>query len=421
MPLNSDKGNDTSDVSHVSFQQSSQGAEFIERGGPDYRPTMLALFLGAFSTFALLYCVQPMLPILSEAFGIDPASTSLVLSVSTGMLAVGLLITGPLSDALGRKKMMSLALLSASALTIGAAFMQHWGTILVMRSLAGLAMAGLCGVAMAYLNEEIHPSFVGVSMGLYIGGNAIGGMSGRLISGVMVDFVNWRVTLATMGIISLISALAFMKMLPASRHFEPRKLSIANLAGAFRLHFRDAGLPWLFLEAFLLMGSFVTLFNYIVYRLLEAPYHFSQTVIGLLSIVYLSGIYSSAWAGGLADRLGRSRVFWVFVVVMLAGLALTLASPVVLIMVGMLIFTFGFFAAHSIASGWVGQRATQARGQASSLYLFSYYLGSSLAGTLGGTFWDMAGWNGVAAFIAALLLLALLVGLRLRRLSIEGS
>ncbi|GHC29643.1 MFS transporter [Kushneria pakistanensis] len=392
-------------------------APFIERGGPEYRPTMLALFLGAFSTFALLYCVQPMLPILSDAFGIDPASTSLVLSVSTGMLAVGLLMTGPVSDALGRKKMMSLALLSASALTIGAAFMQHWGAILVMRALAGLSMAGLCGVAMAYLNEEIHPSFIGVSMGLYIGGNAIGGMSGRLISGVMVDFVHWRVTLATMGIISLISAIAFMKMLPPSRHFVPRQLSVANLAGAFRLHFRDAGLPWLFLEAFLLMGSFVTLFNYIVYRLLEAPYHFSQTVIGLLSIVYLSGIYSSAWAGGLADRLGRPRTFWVFIVVMLAGLGLTLASPVIMIMIGMLIFTFGFFAAHSIASGWVGQRATQARGQASSLYLFSYYLGSSLAGTLGGAFWTMGGWNGVVAFITALLLIALLAGLRLRRLT----
>lgn len=34
----------------------------------------------------------------------------------------------------------------------------------------------------------------------------------------------------------------------------------------------DAGLPWLFLEAFLLMGAFVTMFNYIGYRLLADPY-----------------------------------------------------------------------------------------------------------------------------------------------------
>ncbi|MFC0266639.1 MFS transporter [Kushneria aurantia] len=394
-----------------------QQGDYIERGMPGYRPTMMALFLGAFSTFALLYCVQPMLPILSAAFGIDPARTSLALSMSTALLAVGLLVTGPVSDALGRKPMMTLSLLLASGFTLAAAAMPQWGGVLVMRALAGLSMAGLCGVAMAYLNEEIDPRFVGVSMGLYIAGNAIGGMSGRLISGVLVDFVSWRVTLTVMGVIALLSAIAFMKMLPPSRHFEPRALSPANLLEAWRLHFRDPGLPLLFLEAFLLMGGFVTLFNYIVYRLLEAPYHFSQTVIGLLSVVYLAGVYSSGWAGSLADRLGRPRVFWIFVLVMLAGLLLTLASPTALILIGMLVFTFGFFAAHSLASAWVGQRARYARGQASSLYLFSYYLGSSLAGTLGGLFWYRWAWPGVVAFIAALLVLALVIGLRLRRLA----
>lgn len=391
--------------------------EYTQRGGPGYRPTMLALFLGAFSTFALLYCVQPMLPILSEAFGIDPARTSLALSVATGMLAVGLLITGPLSDALGRKAMMSFSLLLAAVLTLGAAAMPEWHGVLLLRALAGLAMAGLCGVAMAYLNEEIDPRHIGVSMGFYISGNAIGGMSGRLIGGVLVDFTSWRITLAVMGAIALIAALVFIKTLPPSRHFTPRRLSPANLASAFRLHFQDAGLPWLFLEAFLLMGSFVTLFNYIVYRLLEPPYDFSQTLIGLLSVVYLAGIYSSGWAGALADRLGRGQVFWMFIAMMLGGLLLTLFSPVILILAGMVVFTFGFFAAHSVASGWVGQRATQARGQASSLYLFSYYLGSSIAGTVGGAFWTLGSWPGVSLFLAALLLLALAVGLRLRRLS----
>ncbi|MGL4119233.1 MFS transporter, partial [Escherichia coli] len=52
-------------------------------------------------------------------------------------------------------------------------------------------------------------------------------------------------------------------------------------------------------------------------------------------------------------------------------------------------------------------------GQASSLYLFSYYLGSSIAGTLGGVFWHNYGWNGVGAFIALMLVIALLVGTRL--------
>ncbi|MDP0919173.1 MFS transporter, partial [Klebsiella pneumoniae] len=90
----------------------------------------------------------------------------------------------------------------------------------------------------------------------------------------------------------------------------------------FVMHFKDAGLPWLFLEAFLLMGAFVTMFNYIGYRLLADPYDLSQAVVGLLSLVYLSGIYSSAKIGSLADRLGRRRVLWATIVLMLAGIAL---------------------------------------------------------------------------------------------------
>ena len=85
------------------------------------------------------------------------------------------------------------------------------------------------------------------------------------------------------------------------------------------------------------------------------------------------------------------------------------------IFAGMLLFSAGFFAAHSVASSWIGPRAKRAKGQASSLYLFSYYLGSSIAGTLGGVFWHNYGWNGVGAFIALMLVIALLVGTRLHR------
>ncbi|HHJ4328409.1 TPA: MFS transporter, partial [Klebsiella pneumoniae] len=82
---------------------------------------------------------------------------------------------------------------------------------------------------------------------------------------------------------------------------------------------------------------------------------------------------------------------------------------------GILLFTFGFFAAHSLASSWVGRRALQARGQAAALYLFCYYLGSSLAGTAGGLFWQGLRWPGVSLFIAGLLALALLISLQLTR------
>lgn len=389
---------------------------YIEKGTPMFIRTVLALFSGGFATFALLYCVQPMMPLLSKEFSINAAQSSLILSVATGLLAIGLLITGPISDRIGRKSVMVAALFAASVCTIASAMMPTWQGVLVLRALVGLSLSGLAAVAMTYLSEEIHPKHIGLAMGLYIAGNAIGGMCGRLITGVLIDFVSWHTAMLVIGGLALIAAAVFWRILPESRNFRPRSLHPRSLLDGFTMHFRDAGLPLLFLEAFVLMGAFVTLFNYIGYRLLAEPYHLDQAFVGLLSVVYLSGIYSSAKVGALADKLGRRKMLWATIALMLAGLTLTMATPLWLVVLGMLVFTFGFFGAHSVASSWIGRRALKAKGQASSLYLFSYYAGSSVAGTAGGVAWHLAGWNGIGLFIGGLLVVALLVAVKLARL-----
>ncbi|MBK5014198.1 MFS transporter [Pantoea sp. S62] len=394
-------------------QASVAAAGYIRRGTPAFMRVTLALFSAGLATFALLYCVQPILPVLSQQFGVSPATSSLSLSISTGLMALGLLVTGPLSDAIGRKSVMVTALMLAAICTLISATMTSWHGILIMRALMGLSLSGVAAVGMTYLSEEMDARVVAFSMGLYISGNSIGGMSGRLLSGVLTDLLSWRIAVAVIGCFSLASALMFWKILPASRHFRPITLRPRNLLINFRLHWRDPGLPWLFAEGFLLMGAFVTLFNYIGYRLLDAPWHLSQAVVGLLSVVYLTGSWSSPKAGALTTRLGRGPVMLGATAIMLLGLLVTAFDSLWLILPGMMLFTAGFFAAHAVASGWIGPRARRARGQASSLYLFSYYVGSSVAGTLGGLFWHNFGWSGITLFISVLLILALLVAWRL--------
>ncbi|KGD78096.1 MFS transporter [Pantoea vagans] len=394
-------------------QASVAAAGYIRRGTPAFMRVTLALFSAGLATFALLYCVQPILPVLSQQFGVSPATSSLSLSISTGLMALGLLVTGPLSDAIGRKSVMVTALMLAAICTLISATMTSWHGILIMRALMGLSLSGVAAVGMTYLSEEMDARVVAFSMGLYISGNSIGGMSGRLLSGVLTDLFSWRIAVAVIGCFSLASALMFWKILPASRHFRPITLRPRNLLINFRLHWRDPGLPWLFAEGFLLMGAFVTLFNYIGYRLLDAPWHLSQAVVGLLSVVYLTGSWSSPKAGALTSRLGRGPVMLGATAIMLLGLLVTAFDSLWLILPGMMLFTAGFFAAHAVASGWIGPRARRARGQASSLYLFSYYVGSSVAGTLGGLFWHNFGWSGITLFISVMLILALLVAWRL--------
>jgi len=206
------------------------------------------MFAAGFATFAQIYCVQPLMPVLSRDFGLDAARTSLVLSVTSALLACGLVVTGPLSDAVGRKPVMGCAMIGAALCALGTAVMPTWTGLLVMRALVGLCLSGVVAVAMTYLSEEIHPQVLGFAMGLYIGGNAIGGMAGRLIVGVIVDFVSWRVAVGTMGALALIAAVVFWRNVPPSRHFRPTPLRVAELMEGFRLHLRDAALPWLFLQ-----------------------------------------------------------------------------------------------------------------------------------------------------------------------------
>lgn len=187
---------------------------YIEKGTPMFMRTVLALFSGGFATFALLYCVQPMMPLLSREFSINAAQSSLILSVATGLLAIGLLITGPISDRIGRKPVMVAALFAAALCTMASAMMPSWQGVLVMRALVGLSLSGLAAVAMTYLSEEIHPQHIGLAMGLYIGGNAIGGMCGRLIVGVLIDFVSWHTAMLVIGGLALIAAAVFWKILP---------------------------------------------------------------------------------------------------------------------------------------------------------------------------------------------------------------
>lgn len=389
----------------------------IHAGSPAFKRINRAMVFGGFSTFALLYCVQPLMPLLAHQFTLTPAQSSLALSVSSFALALSLLFSSVVSDRIGRKPMMVAAMMGGAVLTVASAFAQDFAQLLVLRALLGVALGGMPAIAMAYLGEEIEPASLGLSMGLYIGGSAFGGMAGRVITSVLSDFYSWRVALAVMGVAGLYAAWEFRRSLPASQNFKQGQRGLAALMTGVRQHLSDPGLPWLFALAFLLMGCFVSLYNYIGYRLLGPAYGLSQSGVGLLSALYLLGIFSSVWAGRLADRLGRRNVLWLVMAVMLGGLLLTLASSLIAIVLGMGLFTFGFFASHSVASSWVGRRAQEPKALASAIYLFFYYLGSSVLGSFCGTVWSAAGWPGVVALLGGTLCVGFVIGVKLRGLA----
>lgn len=372
-----------------------------ETGG--LRRMSLAMFGAGFANFSILYCVQPLLPAFAQSFGLGAAQASLALSITTGIIAFGVLATSALSDAYGHRRLMIVSLIASALATLLAAAAPTWGGLVAARALIGVTMSAFLPAAMAYLAEETPPQSVGMAVGLYIGGSAFGGMLARMIAGVLAEFGSWRLSLAVVGAASLAAAALLPRLLPPAAHFTPRPLALRAAGEAFRDHLRSAFLRPLFLAGLLLMGAFVTIFNYVGFHLMEPPFLLGQAAVGMIFAVYPIGSLGSTWLGALAGRGRRERVFLLAVIVMAAGVAMTLANSLVAAVAGMAVMTFGFFGAHSIATSWVGVRATTARAQASSLYLAFYYLGSSLVGTLGGYCWDHGGWSGVVAATGAMI------------------
>lgn len=382
-------------------------------GDPEYRKLSVALFAAGLATFALLYSTQPLLPQLVDAFHVSTSQSAFSVSFATFGLGLALLIAGPASEVLGRTNLMRWSVAATSVFALLSAFAPTWHLLLALRGLQGIAMAGLPAVAMAYLREEVHQDSHARASGLYIAGTAVGGMAGRLIAGGLSDLGGWRFATAGIAVVGVLCAAVVWLLLPASRNFHP---SAARPHDLFRV-LRDPALLALYGIAATAVGAFVAVYNGAVFRLSGSPYELSAGAAGLVFCVYLLGSAGSATAGTLADRYGRRAVVPVGCLITLAGVAITLAAPLPLIVLGLAVMTAGFFAVHGVASGWVPARAHASgvgTGQASSMYLFAFYLGSSVFGGLAGTAWSRAEWTGVAGEAGVLFVVTLILAILLR-------
>ncbi|MEI9984054.1 MAG: MFS transporter [Aliidongia sp.] len=365
----------------------------IEAGTPEFRRTNLAMFAAGFSTFALLYCVQPLMPVFTEAFSVSPAASSLTVSLTTGALSVKIVIAGSLSESWGRKRIMCWSMAASALLTLVGAAATSFHQLLLLRLLMGVALSrralrrtGLSRRGDRHpLDRPCHRS---VHRRQRLRRHE---REAALCRADRSRQLAARPRRGRRG--GYRSAAIFWVALPESRHFTRRPLrlgqSLASLGGSFA----DKGLPWLYVSGFLIMGSFVTIYNYVGFRLLAPPYDLSQTQVGALFSVYLLGMVASTWTGSLADRFGRRKMLWVAITTLLVGIELTRADSVALIVLGVAIVTIGFFGAHAICSSWVARRAQSAKAQAASLYLFCYYMGSSVVGSVSGVAFQHYGWR----------------------------
>ncbi|MEU8519510.1 MFS transporter [Streptomyces sp. NBC_01216] len=363
-------------------------------GAPGHRRMSFALFAAGLAAFALLYSTQALLPSISAEFGASASAASWTVSAATGALALFVLPLSAFSERFGRRAMMTVSLTVAVAVGLLVPFAPNLEWLVALRAVQGAALAGLPASAMAFLAEEVRPKALIAAVGLFVAGNSIGGMSGRIVTGWAAQAWGWRAGLLAVGVMAAVCAVAFRLLIPAARHFTPGSLDPRALVTAVRTHLADPLLVRLYVIGALFMTVFGAVYTVIGYRLAQAPFSLPQGVIGSIFLVYLVGTVSSAAAGRLVGRLGRRGALYLAVGTTAAGLCLSLGNTLAAVLSGLVLITAGFFAGHAVASSSVSRTARTGRAQASALYQSAYYLGSSAGGTLGAVAFHAGGWAG---------------------------
>ena len=377
----------------------------------EYRRALIAALGAGLASFNALYATQAVLPALSTAFNVSPTIAALTVSATTGALALAVLPVGVVSEKFGRRRVIQISVLAATALSLLLCFMPNVQAIIGLRFLQGIAVAGVPAVVMTYLVEQIDRRYLPRVMGFYISGTSLGGLLGRLIPGVALDFTDWRYAVLLSAGFAILMAVVTAAIIPPQRSFQPKHVTWSHELSAITGHLRNPVLLRLFVLPFLLMGTFVSLYNYLGFRLI-GEFGLPPSLAAMTFIMYLSGTWSSARAGTLITSWGHARVVAGACLLGVVGLILLFLPTLPSTLIGCLLFTAAFFAAHSAASAWVGEIATHDRAEASSLYVCSYYVGSSLMGWISGYFFH-AGWKIFVAWIALALGVSLFIAVSL--------
>ena len=384
-------------------------SKMIQSHTPAFWRATLALCIASVMVFSNLYITQPLLPQLREVFGIDSLQATMSLSVATLSLGGCLLILGPLSDAIGRRVVILATLILLCLATFATAFATDYTLLLILRALQGAFIAGVPAAAIAYMGEEFESEALLLAVGLYIGANSLGGVAGRLMSGMAAAEWGWQSSFLLLAGFDLLCLLIVLRLLPASRRFDAKPLRLGQVVRDLSSHLRNP----LILTACFVGGLnfmvFVNQYSYITFVLAEQPYGLSSSWLGMLFLTYLSGTLAAGLSGRLVRNRSQPGAMGVGILVFMVGSLLTLAGQLYWIVAGLFINALGFFFTHSLASGWVAGHARTARGSATSLYLTFYYAGATLGGFYLEPFWRWTGWLGVVA--GSLLILSMTLSL----------
>ena len=364
----------------------------IEVGSKAYRKVTLGLALGSFLVFCNLYLFQPMLPFLATHFHVSETQINWLFAASTLALSVSLVPWAIGSEAIGRRKVMLMGLFMMPFIGGLMLISQQLWVLILARALMGIALAAFASVAVAYMAEELTPQAFNQAIGGYIAANSLGGISGRILGGILTDAFGWQQAVIVIAFITFISAIVVVLLLPTQQNFVPQRGLFFHHNRALLKHLSNRTLWFAMLIGGTNFALFVNLYSVMGFRLVAEPYSLPIGLASLIFLCYLAGTLSSKLTAHWSRRYNAISGMMLGALLSLSGMWLALVESIPLMLIGLMLISSGAFFTHTLAYAWVSQKATSAKATATALYLMHYYVGGSIGGFFLLYCWQHGGW-----------------------------
>ena len=362
-----------------------------------------AVALAGMCAFLNLYAPQALLPLLAEEFGATVADISLIMTASSLSVALTAPFTGAVADVLGRKRVISAAVLMLVVPSVMVALAQSLEAMIFWRFVQGLLLPPIFAVTVAYIGDEWPAVEATGVTGLYVSASAVGGFLGRFLTGLVSDAAGWRSAFLTDAVITALCAIGIIVLLPRERRFVRASSLGASLRQMVR-HLGNRQLLATFAVGFGVLFNFIATFTYVNFVLAAPPYNLSPSYLGSIFVVYLLGTATAPLTGRAVSRFGRRLFVIGAIAVWAGGILLTLVPSLPAIIVGLALAAACGMVCQASSTSYV---ATTAKGtgvsSAVGLYVTAFYTGGSVGAFLPGLFWGMGGWPGTVAMVAAML------------------
>ena len=361
--------------------------------------------------FAALYLPQPFLPLLAEQYGVEDTDAALLMAVTMVPLGIAPIAYGYFVERFTAKRLLKTAvgLLMASELLLAIA--PSFWLLVVLRFVQGLILPAAITSLMTYSASMATSGRVRNALNVYIGTSILGGVSGRLVGGVLAEFVHWR---AAFALTAVLLGVAWIGLRSLRSDAKPNASTIDVMAIAKAV--RNPLYRYAYFGIFFVFFVFASLLTYLPFRLKALDPSIGETLISLMYLGYLIGVAIALNGVRIADWSGGElRVVLAGIGVLAIGIAGVAGESLPIVFAFVYCLCAGFFLIHSALTAFLNHVTHSGRGVVNGLYISSYYAGGTLGAWLPGYAYRTGGWS---VYLGALGLVLVVAAWWIRRLMV---